>query len=76
MRPISELVALRFWFPMVHLQPRVHRLAIECEHGEDALVDAVERFALDESMQGLEPERVLADGERALRPKPASFAAL
>lgn len=45
------------------LQPRVDGLALEREDAEDALVDAVEGFLLDEAMQGFDAERELAEGE-------------
>src|SRR4051794_31554404 len=48
------------------LQPRVHGLALEGEDAEDALVDAIERLALDEALQRFHAKGELADGERTL----------
>ena len=41
-------------------KPRVDRFAFERENAEDALVDAVERFAGDKSFECLDAERELA----------------
>jgi hypothetical protein len=51
----------------VPLQTRVDRLALEREHAEDALVDAVQWLVLAQSLQGLRAERELAQGKRALQ---------
>ena len=53
------------------LQPRVDRVTFEGEHAEDALVDAPQRLARDESIEGFETQRVLARGERSLPPDAA-----
>lgn len=44
---------------------RGDRLA-QCEHAEDALVDAVERFPAEEALQPLNSERELPDGQGSL----------
>jgi len=44
------------------LQPRVHRLALQRQHAEDALVDAAEGFAADEALERLDAEGELAQG--------------
>lgn len=48
------------------LQPRIHRLALERQHSEDALVHAIQRLAVYEPMQRLEPERKLFERPAAL----------
>jgi hypothetical protein len=57
-------------------QHRIHRLALECERAEDALVDPPQRLAADETLQCLDTEGELADREQPLpaqtpRPEPA-----
>jgi len=47
-------------------QPRIDRLALHREDTEHAFVDAVERLAAHESVERLDAEPELADGERAL----------
>ena len=51
-------------------EPGVHRLGLEREDGEHALVDAPQRLAPGDPVERLEPERVLALRHRALVPKP------
>src|SRR5437773_7704944 len=51
--------------PAGRLQPWIHRLTLQRQHAEDALVHAVQRLALSEAMQRLEPERELPQRERA-----------
>ena len=58
--------------PTGDLQPRVDGLALEREHGEHALVHAVERLAAHEALERLDAEAELAGGERALAAEPAS----
>ena len=48
------------------LQPRVDGLRLEGEDGEDRLVHAPQRLAGDVAVERLEPQRVLAQRERAL----------
>lgn len=48
-------------------ETRVDRLALQCEHGEHALVHPPQRFAAGESLQRLDAQGVLAQRERALR---------
>jgi len=45
---------------------RIDRLAFHGQDGEDALVDAAQRFAPDESLEGLYPQRELAQCQRSL----------
>jgi hypothetical protein len=45
-----------------HLQSGVHRLAFQRQYPKYAFMDAAERLAGDESFQGLNTERELADG--------------
>ncbi len=33
------------------LQPRIHRLTLECKHAENTLVNPVERLLLDETVE-------------------------
>jgi hypothetical protein len=47
-------------------EPRVDRLRLEREDGEDGLVHLPQRFVVDESGQCLQAESVLALGELAL----------
>ena len=42
------------------LQSRVHRLTLERQHAEDALVHTPERLALDEALEGFEAQGKLA----------------
>lgn len=63
----NSLFALEVCFS----QPRVHRLALEREHTEDALVHAPHRLAPDETLERLDAERELAQCERALAAEPA-----
>ena len=48
---------------MFPLQPRIHRLALEREHSEDALVNTPERLAANEPLQPFDAERELAQRE-------------
>ena len=48
------------------LKSRIYRFALEGQHAEDAFVDPVERFAADESLQGLHAEGELPEGEGSL----------
>src|SRR5881628_1156726 len=47
-------------------KPWVYGFAFQGEHAEDALVDAPQWFAADESLQRLDAQRKLAQGEGAL----------
>lgn len=47
-------------------QSRVDRLRLQGEDREDGLVDPPQRLAAAEPVEGLQAERVLAQGERAL----------
>src|SRR5687768_10152825 len=49
------------------LQPWVNRLALQRQHAEDALVHPPQRFAPDESGQGLDAQGELAERQRPLR---------
>ena len=56
------------------LQPRVHRLALQGQHAEHALVDPPQRLAADEPLQPLDPQGELAEGQRPLAAQPPSGA--
>jgi len=47
----------------MYSQPRIHRLALQGEHGEDALVDSAQRLAADEPLQRLDANGELAQCE-------------
>jgi len=47
-------------------QPRIDRLALHGQHAEDALVNAPERLAPDESLQGLDAQGELAESQSSL----------
>ena len=51
-------------------QARVHWFALEREHSEDALVNAVERFARDEPFECFDAECELAEREGSLVAEP------
>src|SRR5207247_6743501 len=48
-------------------QARINRLALQGQHAEDALVDAPERLAANETLQGLDAQDELPPGQRALQ---------
>ena len=48
------------------LEPRVDRVGLQGEDGEDRFVDAPQRFAAGQPLERLQAERVLAQRERAL----------
>src|SRR5882724_5111054 len=48
------------------LQPRIHRLALEGQDAEHALVHAAERLLPDESLEPLDAEGEFAQGQGAL----------
>ncbi len=48
------------------LEPRIDRLAFQCQHGEDAFMDPAQRLARDKALQGLMSERKLAQCQIAL----------
>lgn len=52
------------------LQPRIHRFALQCQYTEHAFVDTSQRLMVHESCEPLQPERELAQCERALAPEP------
>lgn len=52
-------------------QPWIHGLALEGQHAEDALVDPAERLPGDESLQRLQAQSKLAQGQRSLGPQAA-----
>src|SRR5438105_3371629 len=47
-------------------QSRVHRLALQSEHAEDAFVHTPKRLLRHEPLQRLQPQRELARGQRPL----------
>src|SRR5215470_517253 len=47
-------------------EPRVDRLGLQGQDGEDAFVDAPERLAARDAVQGLQAQGVLAERQRAL----------
>src|SRR4051794_21670196 len=48
------------------LQPRVHRLALQGQHPERALVHPAQRLPPHEALQPLDPQREFPQGQRAL----------
>src|SRR5215211_1727747 len=57
-------------------QARIDGLALEGEHAEDALVDAAKRLVADESLEGLDAERELANRQRPLAAESACLQAV
>src|SRR4030095_10783968 len=53
------------------LQPRIDGLAFKVEDAEHALVNAPERFSLNEPLQTFDPQRELSEGQRSLAGEPA-----
>lgn len=53
------------------LQPRINRLALQRQHPENAFMNAAQRFLADESLQRLDAQRKLTDGERPFSRKPS-----
>lgn len=51
------------------LQPGIHRLALERQDAEGALVDAAEGLAVDEALEPLQAQGELAQREGALAPE-------
>ena len=49
-------------------EARIDGLALQGQHAEDALVDPAQRLAADETLQRLDPQRELAQGQRPLGP--------
>ena len=52
--------------PPTSLEPRIHRLALEREHPEHALVNAPQRLLPHKPLEPLDAERELPQRERAL----------
>src|SRR5688572_16876648 len=48
------------------LQARIDGLALQGENAEYALVNAPERFSLDEPLEAFDPQRELPQGQRSL----------
>src|SRR5262245_15174084 len=64
--------------PRAASQSRIHRLTLERQHAEHALVHSPQRFLSDESLEGFDPQRELAQGQRTLAaeravPQPAQI---
>ena len=53
------------------LQPRINRLALQRQHPENAFMNAAQRFLADESLQRLNAQGKLPDGERPFSRKPS-----
>ena len=45
---------------------RIHRLALQGKHAEDALVNPSERLSLDEALESFDAQRKLAECKRPL----------
>jgi hypothetical protein len=45
------------------LERRIYRFALQCQHSEDALMDAPERLALDEVVEHFDAQCEFRDGE-------------
>jgi hypothetical protein len=62
-QPVTPGVAEVARASVARLQPRVHRLGLQRQYGEHALVDPPQRLAARNTFERLEPERVLPTRE-------------
>src|SRR4051812_28613865 len=67
----SAAIPLMVARPARPSQPRIDRLALQGEDGEDALVNPPQGVAGDEALQSLDAERELVQRQRPLRPQAA-----